>query len=337
MTQLNITAKIPFKEVLTNIRIADLDGSGGETLVMSTMGGDIRVIKFQNIETGQFEERYRARDLPPHSALALGDVNGDENIDFVIGGLDNQLRVLSIIDGDLKIHAETPVGTLPTGICITNLSGTVAEEVLVGSNDKALRCYGWFDQCLDKIAHKVVDMPVFSIVPLRSEGISYNRFVFGDESTNLYAYRYADDRLHELVRRKTKGSVELVATGDITGNGTDEIVSVSDGKYLGLYAVVKRGFDKFDGLTAPQEITSIYVGNLRPNSDGEGHLVVSHADSLIALFELDGRRLVEKASVKATNNAVDSMVSCGDLDGDGKIEIAQAVGHHLNIIEIEED
>jgi len=337
MPKLNIIAKIPFKEVVTSIEIADIHGDGVQTLVMSTMGGDIRIIDFEDIESEEYDEKYKAHNLPPHSALALGDVNGDGAMDFVIGSLDNQLRVLSIIDGELNLRAETPVGTLPTGICITNLSGNPAEEVLVSSNDKALRCYGWFDGCLDKLAHKVVDMPVFSIVPLRSEGMPYNRFVFGDESANLYTYKYADDRLHELLRRETKGSIELVATGDITGNGTDEIVSVSEERYLGLYAIAKKGLDKFDGLTAPQEITSLYIGNLLPNTEGTGHLVVSHADSLITLFELDGRRLVQKASVKAMSKCVDSMVSCGDLSGDGRIEIAQAAGHHVSIIQIEDD
>ena len=199
-----------------------LTGNGQDNLVVSTMSGDFRIYDFVIGKSIELKELARSSDLPPVASFGLGDVTGNGTQDFVVGGLDNVIRVLIFMDGELSVKATTSVGFLPTSLIVTNVLDDDSAEVIVATNDKTLRCYGWYDVALDKLAHKVVDQPIFTMQPLRSVGSPYTRFVFGAELGNVYVDRYADDRLHEMDRLNVSGEVSLVATGNVTGDRHDD-------------------------------------------------------------------------------------------------------------------
>jgi hypothetical protein len=333
----NIESEIPFKEPISNVELVDFTGDGRDNLILTTVDGAIKIFEFKAGKAKQMTEIASITDVPPLSSVGLGDVTGDGAIDIVAGNFDNIIRVLSNNDGTIEETAKTPVGTLPTAICVTNVVGNQSAEVIVSTNDKALRCYGWFDGILDKLAHKVVENPVFSIQPLRTEGFPYSRFVFGDESGHVYIYQYADDRLHERKKFKVKGEVTQVATGNLTDERTDDILVLSDGNMLALYGMNQNELEKFDSLKAPSAITSILIESILDKEKSRGQIVSSQGNSKLTLFSLVGRRLVEEVTIKTASKALESHVAVGDIVGDDKLEIIQAVGNTVYVLAISDE
>ncbi|MHA1904516.1 MAG: hypothetical protein ACXADL_08670 [Candidatus Thorarchaeota archaeon] len=337
MTKLNVISEFSFKEGITGVDLIDITGDGKDELVLFTLNGDLLVLEVQLDDEPKLNEVCRSRELPPVAALGLGDVTGNGTPDFIVGGLDNELRVIVYNDGKLEVIDSTPLGTLPTALVIANVMNDESAEVIVATNDKTLRCYGWFEGALDKLAHKVVEHPVFSMRPLRSKGIPYSRFVFGDDSEYLYTYQYADDRLHEISRGKVKGEVNLVATGSITGGRNDEIATISDSKNLTLFGVGKGALEQLARIRAPGAITSVRIGKFCDGTPSEGQILASQANSKLTLLSYEGTIISDVASVKTVKRAAGSLIAFGDVDGDNTVEIFQAIGNDLYLISVDAD
>jgi hypothetical protein len=332
MTNLEVISKLSFKEVITSVELIDLSGDGKANPVVTTLGGDLIAYDIEGDANLQATEIGRVSGLPPLAAIGVGDVIGNGKPDFVIGGLDNILRVLVHMDGELSVKATTPLGSLPTAVVVLNVLSDDRSEVVVATTDGNLRCYGWYDVALDKLAHKVLERPIFSIQPLHSKGFPYSRFVFGDDSGHLFVYQYADDRLHERAKIRAGGEVGLVATGDMSKDGNSEIITVSDGRNLNLFGIVKGALEKHDSVKAPKPVTSIKIGNFWDN--GNGQIVSSHSNSTITVLGFVGRRIVEDTSLKTSRKSTESHLAIGDIDGDSCPELVQAVGSNLYLIDV---
>ena len=332
MTKLEVISKVSFKEVITSVELVDLSGDGQANPVVSTLNGDVIVYDIEEGANAEVSEIGRVSDLPPLAAMGIGDVIGNGKPDFVIGGLDNILRVLVHMDGELSVKATTPLGSLPTAVVVLNVLSDDRSEVIAATTDGRIRCYGWYDVVLDKLADKVLERPVFSIQPLHSKGFPYSRFVFGDDSGHLFVYQYADDRLHERAKISAGGEISLVASGDMTKDGNSEVITVSDGRNLTLFGIVKGAMEKHDSVKAPKPVTSIKIGNFWDN--GNGQIISSHSNSTITVLGFVGRRIVEDTSIKTSRKSTDSHVAIGDIDGDSSPELVQAVGSDLYLIDV---
>jgi hypothetical protein len=335
MTKLEVLAKVPFKEVITSVNLVDMTSNGRDNLVISTLNGDFRIYEFQDDGNPEMDQVNLVSDLPPLAAMGVGDVIGNGTPDFVVGGLDNILRVICYMDGELSVKATTPLGSLPTAVGVINVLDDDRAEVVVATTDGNLRCYGWYDIALDKLAHKVLERPIFSMQPLRSKGLPYSRFVFGDDSGHLFVYQYADDRLHERAKLSVGGEVSLVASGDMTHDGNSEVMTVSDGRKLTLFGIVKGAMERFDSVKAPKPVTSLMIGKYWENGDGQ--IIASHSNSNITVLGFVGNRIIENTSLKTKRKSVESHISLGDIDGDSNLEIVQAVGTDLYLIKVLED
>jgi len=337
MPSLDIVSKTAFKEVITSVELVDLNGDGKANIIVTTLNGDVRVYDFHRDEKKPLNEICRIGDLPPLAAIGVGDVTGDGVPDFVMGGLDNTMRVLVYLDGSISVKASTPLGSLPTAVAVLNVLDDESAEVIVSTNDGSLRCYGWYDVALDKLAHQVLDRPVFSIWPLKAKGMPYSRFVFGDDSGYFFIYQYADDRLHERGKVKVGGEVSLISTGDVTEDDNSEIMTLSDNRTLSLYGLVKGSIEKIDSIRAPNAVNAIRMGRFWELEPERGQILVSHANSNIAMLSVVGRRLTEEASIKTAKKSTESSISVGDVDGNSRDEIVQAVGSNLYIIDFKDD
>ncbi len=337
MPEFNVVSKVSFKEVITSVEIAKLTDTKPANLIISTLNGDVRVYDFDREDKNPLKERCRIGNLPPLAAIGVGDVTGDGFIDFVMAGLDNVMRVLVYMNDEISVKATTPLGSLPTAIAVLNVLDDDSEEVIVATNDGSLRCYGWYDVALDKLAHKVLERPTFSLQPLKTVGMPYSRFVFGDDSGYLSIYQYADDRLHERAKISVGGEISLVATGDITNDKNSEILTVSNGKTLNLYGVMKGSLERIDSIKAPNPVSTIKMGQFWKLNPSRGQIIVSHANSTIALLTVVGRRLIEETVFKTEKKSTESLISIGDIDGDSRNEIAQAVGNNLHILDFIDD
>ncbi|TFG33692.1 hypothetical protein EU527_07345 [Candidatus Thorarchaeota archaeon] len=333
MPEFNVVSKVNFKEVITSVETVDLSGEGKASLIITTLNGDVRVYDFDREEKEPLNERCSIGNLPPLAAIGVGDVTGDGVLDFVMAGLDNVMRVLVYMDNTISVKATTPLGSLPTAIAVLNVLDDESAEVMVSTNDGSLRCYGWYDVALDKLAHKVLERPIFSLQPLKTVGMPYSRFVFGDDSGYLFVYQYADDRLHERGKISIGGEISLVATGDITEDKNSEILTVSNERGLNLHGVVKGSLERIDSIKAPNSVSAIRMGQFWNLSPARGQILVSHANSSIALLTVVGRRIIEEAVIKTEKKSTESLISIGDIDGDSRNEIVQAVGNNLYILD----
>jgi hypothetical protein len=332
MVQFNTIAEHDYKEAVASLDIADLTGDGIEDIVITTTDGSLRILNYTEEEG--FQEINRLEGLPPISTLGHGKVLGGKSYEFVLGHLDNTLRIVAYLDNELEIGSSTPLGSSPTSICVLNVVGDTSAEVIVSTNDKALRCYGWFDVALDKLAHKVIDNPAYTMKPLHSIGVQYSRFVFGDDDGYVYIYQYADDRLHERAKAKAKGNVHLLTSGRVTGNTTDDVVTASDGKNVTLFCYQHPDLKRVDSLRAPSAVTSLRIGSFLENSKDE-QILVSHDNSSLALLGYEGNRLYHLGAIKTQKKSIESHVAFGDLVGDSKSEIVQVVGKKLYLLNIE--
>jgi len=334
MSLLTLTKSHQFKEVVTNLNIVDVTGDGKDNIVVSTISGSLRVYEFIDGNT-VLKEIAVLSDLVPVASLGIGDVTGNGIVDIVMGGLDNSLRVVSMKGKKLEIKSDTPLGNLPTAVVVANVLDDKKAEVIVATSDKALRCYGWFGTFLDKLAHKVVERPVFSMVPLRMDGAPYARFVFGDDSETIFVYQYADDRLHQIGEAKVSGEVNLVATGRVTNGRLDELATASNGRHVTLFDVGSKPIETLARIHAPSNITSMKVGNILKESRSPGQVIVSLANSKISILALEGREFFEEASLKTGGKGAESLVAFGDINGDGKTGIVQAVGNTLHFVTVD--
>lgn len=334
MMKLNVDMAIPLKEAVTSIDAFDIDGDGADEIILTTIGGDIRVLaQDDNSETG-VREITRLEGLPPVALAGRGCVLEAGKTDFILAGLDNSLYVISYREGRLSPEGAFPLGILPTALCVTNVMGDGRDEVIVATNDKALRCYGWYDEGLDKLAHKVVDYPVFSIYPFKSKSVPYSRFVLGDESKNLYVYQYADDRLHEASKISTKGAITLVTCGIVTAGRVDEVLGISDGVYMTLYNSDQGSLHVIDNLRAPGRITSARIGRVTDKSQSPGQIVLSQGNSNIGVISLDGKRLNPTANLRTCNKTAESHIALGCPQGDNLDRILQAVGPTIYVVSV---
>lgn len=336
MTKLSLLIEHTFKEVITSLELVHLTGSGKANIVVSTMNGDLIVFEVSKGKKQKLKEIAKTSGLPPVAVVGVGDVLGNGVPDFLVAGLDNQLRLLVFMDGQLQVKSTTPVGTLPTSLVVTNVLDDKSAEVIVATTDKALRCYGWFDVVLDKLAHKVVDSPVLSMQPLSIANMPYSRFAFGDDTGYVYVYQYADDRLHEVWKSKVGKEVNLVATGNITGGRIDEIVTISDERTLTLLGVEQQSLEQILSIRTPNVVTAVRIGQILKD-DVAGQILLSLGDSTILLLGFNGMELEERASLKTATKSVESLIAFGDITKDGNNEIVQAVGNKLYVVGIIDD
>jgi len=337
MPLLDILSKTTFKEVITSVELVDLNGNGRSNVIVTTLNGDVRVYDFNKGEKKPLNELCRLDGLPPLAAIGVGDVTGDGIPDFVMAGLDNTMRVLVYMDDTISVKASSPLGSLPTAVAVLNVLDDESAEVIVSTNDGSMRCYGWYDVALDKLAHQVLDRPVFSIWPLETRGMPYSRFVFGDDSGYFFIYQYADDRLHERSRISVGGEVGLISTGDVTEDHNSEVMTLSDNRTLSLYGLVKGSMEKIDSIRAPNAVNAIRMGRFWDLDPARGQIIVSHANSSIAMLSVVGRQLSEEAVIKTSKKSTESSISVGDVDGDSQDEIVQAVGNNLYVIDFKDD
>ncbi|MFX1485159.1 MAG: FG-GAP repeat domain-containing protein [Promethearchaeota archaeon] len=334
MPKLSLLSSHQLKEVVTNLEITDMTGDGRDNIIVGTVTGSLRIFEFED-NGNPPKEIASLSDLIPVSTLGVGDVTGNDIPDIVVGGLDNSLKVVSLKGKKLEVMGGTPVGELPTAIVVANVLDDKKAEVIAATSDKALRCYGWYGTYLDKLAHKVVDRPVFSMKPLHIDGTPYSRFVFGDDSETLFLYQYADDRLHQIGDAKVNGEVNLVATGKVIKGRLDNVATASNKNHISLFDVSQKQVITVARIRAPKAVTSIKVGKILSESRSYGQILVSLANAKLSVLALEGREFYEEASLKTPGKSAKSLVAFGDINADGRVEIVQAVGNMLHFVGVD--
>src|SRR5262249_6317957 len=122
---------------------ADLDGDGKPDFILVNQSLDFLSVIFSSRPNDPRTISDRTNGLEKPSAVAVGDLNGDGNLDLAVANsASNQILVfLGMGGGRFRAPLAFTVGTTPAGITITDLNGDHIPDLVVadeGSNDLAV-------------------------------------------------------------------------------------------------------------------------------------------------------------------------------------------------------
>ncbi len=228
----------------------DLDGDGAGDLVVVGPSTDApvagrtaertpddfgRVVVLVNEGTGEFRSlpSYLAGDTP--STVALGDVDGDGNLDAVVGNLASDEVTVHLGDGTgaLRLASSAGVGQGPVGVALEDLdgdgdldlavcnSGSRDVTVLVGAGDGTFATLVTVD--LGSVPSGV------TTGDLDGNGIPDLVVASGEGGEVSVLFGKGNGTFQEPVRYSVGGSPAEVQVADLVGNGIADLV-ISDGQ-----------------------------------------------------------------------------------------------------------
>ncbi len=322
-----------------SVAIGELNGDGNPDLAVANFGsirniGDVAILLGNGDGTFAAQQRFAAEGVP--SSLAIGDLNGDGNLDLVVTSLLNGVSIL-LGNGDSTFAAEQrfPVGNAPRFAAIGDLNGDEIPDLSVATGSV-----------------------VFNV----GVGIGVWTLLGNGDGT------FADQRF--LATSTGIAIPYSVAIGDLNGDGNPDLAVSSgvlvllgsgDGTFfsqlnlevdINARSVVIADLDS-DGnldLAAANDSSASDVAVLLGNGDGSFATQVSFAvgrfpKSVIAV-DLDGDEKIDLITANSSNDDISVLLGNGDgtfaaqlrfavgdsprsviaadFDGDGAVDLATA-------------
>jgi hypothetical protein len=315
------------------VAIGDLNGDGLPDLAI----GGLPATTMLNAGSGTFMAPVAVAYGAGGYTIAIGDLNKDGKLDLVMtdtyGGLDPYLN-----QGGGAFTAETPLYGLdyPQSIAVADLNGDGAPDVvatnygLSGSGTTASVFLNHGDGTLAyKVDYDVGNGPMGLVVAgltgpghadlaLANEG-SQSVSVLVNDGTGVFGNRFDIP---------VGVGASPIAAADFNGDGSLDLV-VGNQQALGV--LLNRGAGSFDRRTdyaiGGQAATQVVFGDL--NGDGLTDLVTvnstmfnNSADNVSVLLATAPRSFAAAVSYQTGSKPIS--IALGDLNGDGKLDIAVA-------------
>ena len=233
------------------------------------------------------------------TSIALGDVDGDGDLDLVTGG--STTLTLFLSDGDL-----TPFDTVGAGIAISVAAGLQLREVVLG----------------DVTGDGDLDLIVRGRDSIRLYVNDGDSVPFDSAGTGTSIGDHGDDGV----------SPSSIALGDINGDGDVDVVVGRDlfGGGRSYYHLNDGEGDPFDtaGLITPfgletEDTQVIALADM--DGDGDLDLVTGNDEQVNRLYVNDGSRRPFLRGETGTTIGTDAddplSVAVGDVDGDGDLDV----------------
>jgi len=313
----------------------DLDGDGDHDIVaVSASGSENLITVALNDGTGTtFATTSFTQGADggyPGSELGLGDVDGDSKLDLIIS--DNGSTTVTLYPG---------LGDGSFGVGqVYSKTGNGGDLVVKDFNNDGLAdiaCYTYSDISV-RLADGTGGFGPPSSLPNGSNGPGhsitsgdYN----GDGWPDLATYRYLFGtgevlRVHDggstgfstsYAERVVIGSFHQISTGDVNGDGCDDLLAASNGVFLG-----RPGYGLFDTFT-----TSVTGGQslLAEDFDGDqrAEVIVGFSDGSVTRYSgSSSGSLGAPASLASLGSAVQALAS-GDINGDGARDLVVALAN----------
>jgi outer membrane protein assembly factor BamB len=304
--------------------VGDIDGDGKTEVVISAFDGGVYAVPGDGggqsvIRTPKWSFQSGALIW---SSPAIGDVDGDGQLEVVVGSDDKNVYVLDGATGAEKWRFPTlaKVRSSPT---LADIDGDGQLEIVIGSN----QIYALDARARRRKWAYTLQTTTFSSAAIGDiDGDGQLEIVIGSYDNIVYALQGRTGKLKWQFHAGNQVE-SSPALGDIDGDGQIEVVFgagfIREGGPKGVYALRGRdGRQKwFYSIGVDQRvISSPALGDV----DGDGRIEVVIGSNAGTLFVFDGQ-----GRVKYTHQAekfIESSPALGDIDGDGRIEII--VGSH---------
>jgi len=297
LTELNVGGET---DVSTSLALGDVDGDGDLDLFVGNSGlaesDDLSNKLYLNDGSGHFSFKQSSAlvdspspDLDDTRALALGDVDGDGDLDLVAANA-GQANKLYLNDGDANFAVVgVAIGSeidTSTSLVLLDVDGDADLDLIVGNTDEI------------------------------SGAGKINRLYLNDGSGGF-------SRSLESLGNNDSDATYALALGDVDNDGDIDIVAANKNQTNKLY--LNRGAGKFDasGTDIGEEIdASSSVVLVDTDSDGDLDLVVGNENQTNKLYLNEGGGQFSSVGIVLGGETDTSQAVCaGDVDGDGDMDL----------------
>jgi hypothetical protein len=315
--------------------LGDLNGDGKPDIVVST-GNGISVLLNQGDGTFGAAASYVVPDPLPNEVLALGDVDGDGKLDVVVFNVVTNTFLAGVAvllgkgDGSFGPAAEYPLATgeSDTSVAVVDLNGDGKPDIVIAGTQGLKVLFnagkGTFGAPVD-LGYPAIP---FEVAAADLDGNGSPDLVVtapGSDATLSVLLNHGDGTFAAPVDYTLPwGSASGLAVADLNGDGKLDVVTGADGANLDV--LLNQGA----GALAPAvgyAVGSRWVSVGDVNGDGTPDLVLTDTDSLngeifVVLGAGDGAFVAPPAYFLPTSTSSATSVGIGDLNGDGKPDLA---------------
>ncbi len=304
----NFPVDVNSMQVFANPTLADLDGNGDLEIIQATFLPS-KSIYIINHDGSNFGDWPYAGDDPWYSGVAVGDIDGDDQLEIAIGGLDNKLHVFNIdmtedegwpydVGGDIKVapavgdidpsdpELEIVVGTNSGWVYLFNHDGTIVD--------------GW---PVD-IGTQIKSTP--SLADLDDDGSP--EIIVGSSDSELYVYD-SDASVFNGFPVTLSASVNTSAVvGDISGDGSPDIIIANGSINSLIYAFDNQG-QPLDNFPMPpagtgQISTTPAIWDIDNDGDMEIVIGVQASDNNLNVIDYKVQALLTDMQWRAYGNDI---------------------------------
>jgi len=301
-----------FDSKITSIDIIKSKENKSHCIIIGFENGTIEIFKW-NIK--QFEPIYKKQTHDLVFSVNATDIDMDDNEEAIITYISGDIKVFMKDKANLMEISSISLGCTPTAICLANVSNDKTNELIVSTQDGALRAYGWFSGYLDKLAHKVLDKPIDIMKPIKSYTQRYSRILTSQENI-IKAYVYADDRLHEIYSISLDDAIKEMEIGDLDHDRTTEVIILDTKNNLKIYKQIQKGLDLVSTLKLDKNFERMNIINYK----GQDYLLLSKEDNA-SICKINNNKIEPILKFKIKNHYERTLFTTMDVDDNTKILI----------------
>ncbi len=343
----------PTGDAIGSVAIGDVDGDGRNDLVAVGATAGSLSVWIQRTD-GTLAARRRYQLSADSRSVAVADVDGDGLADVIVG-METRVAVLRQDGlGGLAAAQEYAVGGQYIRVAdVTSDGRTDVVAWKCGSNTLAVLRGGPGPALLDPVVYAVPSAHDCDLAVGDVNGDSRNDVVLALDNGSSQLDPHIDtlgvleQQADGTLRNGTQIAVPSnladyrgLAIGDVTGDRRDDLVAAAHGSFptmnrIAIYAAREDGTLPLKPARALQTVgyvSCVIVTDV--TGDGRGDLVFQDAGSVAVVPQLPGGVLgpeeVQPGPYSGSiSSAAHHTMAVGDVDGDGRSDIAVASGVHV--------
>lgn len=326
----------------SSLALGDLDGDGDLDLVMSGFDGSAYHLKiFVNDGTGKMTLSQSLSPGVSSASLALGDLDGDGDLDLVMSGDDGSGKHFKIFRNDgagkFSLFQTMSPGIYQSSLVLGDLDGDGDLDLVMSGYDtttRHLRVYandGTGTFTLAQTLSPGVTTSSLALGDLDGDG-DLDLMMSGDDGSVNHLKAFTNDGTGKFFLSQSLSpgvSTSSVGLGDFDGDGDLDLAMTGyDGSGYQFKVYANDGAGKFtlsQSLSPGLQISSTALGDI--DGDGDIDLLVSGDDGVggkhFKSFANDGTGKFTLSQSLSPGVLGGSLVF-GDLDGDGDLDLVMS-------------